>query len=162
MIGCRFGVGVSWSALSVNGSISLSIIGLFCLSPALADLLHPVVLPVYAFSAPTPPCSPVPSSRPTPADSHAAELAADPQLALFSGWLSSPVMGTVISFGIPVTFGLILPQTSVTLRSASSPLSSQPVRLFFRRAADYDSGLCPFAQPRFRLLAAVLIAAGLY
>jgi ethanolamine transporter EutH len=37
----------------------------------------------------------------------AAELSADPQLALFSGLVVAPVMGSVISFGIPVAFGLI-------------------------------------------------------
>ncbi len=50
VIGCRFGVGQELErGFQLMGSVSLSIIGLFCLSPVLADLLQPVILPVYRF-----------------------------------------------------------------------------------------------------------------
>ena len=50
ILGNRFGLGEKFEEGIMNmGALALSMIGIICLAPVLADVLRPVVVPVYQF-----------------------------------------------------------------------------------------------------------------
>ncbi len=109
IIGNRFGFGEELErGFSFMGNVALCIVGLSCIAPVIAKLLQPIVVPVYRFLRADAAMFSASFLAPDSGGyAIAAELASDPKLALFSGLVVAAVMGTVISFTIPVACGLI-------------------------------------------------------
>lgn len=62
ILGNRFGLGEKFEeGIMAMGSLALAMIGIICLAPVLANLLRPVVVPLYQALGADPPCSRVPS-----------------------------------------------------------------------------------------------------
>ena len=50
IIGNKFGLGKQFEeGIQAMGALALAMIGIICLAPVLANVLRPVVVPVYAF-----------------------------------------------------------------------------------------------------------------
>lgn len=108
-LGNKFGVGKEFErAFGLMGPTALTSVGLIVASPVIARVIQPVVVPVYNFlGADAAMFSGTFLSPDTGGYSIAAELASDPQLALFGGLIVAAVMGATVSFAIPVAYGLI-------------------------------------------------------
>ena len=62
ILGNRFGLGEKFEeGIMAMGSLALAMIGIICLAPVLANLLRPVVVPLYQALGADPAMSPVPS-----------------------------------------------------------------------------------------------------
>jgi ethanolamine transporter len=165
ILGNRFGLGGELErGFSFMGSIALSIVGLTCIAPVVSRLLEPVVVPVYHFLGAD---AAMFSGSFLAPDSGgyaiAVELASDPRLALFSGLVVAAVMGTVISFTIPVACGLIdEADTKYLAIGILSAFIVDPVGCLLGGLLAGLSFLTVLRNLVPVFLVAVLIAAGLY
>ena len=107
--GNKFGLGAEFErGFSLMGSTALTIIGLICAAPFIAQVIQPVVVPIYSFlGADAAMFSGAFLSADTGGYAIAAQLAEDPQIALFGGIIVSTMMGATVSFAIPVACGII-------------------------------------------------------
>lgn len=108
-IGKRFGIGVEFEeGFFLMGKITLSIAGLICITPILANLLEPVVVPVFNRIGIDPAMFPSLFLSPDSGGwAIAHELSENTAVADFSGLIVAAIMGGVISFSIPAAVGLI-------------------------------------------------------
>lgn len=108
-IGNRFGLGEAFErGFSLMGKIALSIMGLICLTPVLAEILTPIVVPFFNLIRID--AAMFPSLFLSPDSGGwdiASQLTSDQTIADFSGLVVSAVMGGVVSFSIPAAVGLI-------------------------------------------------------
>ena len=105
----RFGIGKSFEqGLMTMGPLALSMTGMIVLAPLLADLLSPVVLPVFQWMGVDPAML---AGSLLACDMGGAPLAdsltADPQGALLGGIVCSSLLGVTVTFTIPVAMGMI-------------------------------------------------------
>ena len=108
-LGNRLGMGAQFEeGFFLMGKVALSIMGMICLAPALADLLEPIVVPFFnrikidAAMFPSMILSPDSGGWDI-----ARELSEDVAIADFSGLVVGAVIGGVVSFAIPAAVGLI-------------------------------------------------------
>jgi ethanolamine transporter len=91
------------------GSLALAMVGIITLAPVLANLLRPVVVPVYAFLGADPAMF---AGTILACDMGggplAMELAESPEAALLGGVLAGSTLGATIVFTIPVAMGIVL------------------------------------------------------
>ena len=109
IIGNRFGLGQEFeNGILAMGSMGLAMIGIISLSPVLAGLLRPVVVPVYEFLGADPAMF---AGTLLACDMGggplARELSADAQAALLGGVITGSMMGATIVFTIPVAMGIV-------------------------------------------------------
>lgn len=109
IFGGKLGLGDQFEeGIRTMGTLALSMVGIICLAPVLADLLRPVVVPVYTFLGADPAMF---AGTLLACDmggaSLAQELTADAQSAILGGIICGSMLGVTVVFTIPVAIGLI-------------------------------------------------------
>ncbi len=108
-LGNKFGLGEQFEeGIMAMGSLAVAMVGVICLAPVLADVLRPVVVPVFDMLG----ADPAMFAGSLLANDMggaplAMELAKDPQAGLFGGLIVGAMMGPTIVFIIPVALGII-------------------------------------------------------
>ncbi len=143
LFGGKLGLGSEYEkGFALMGTISLSIVGLICISPVIAIILKPFIVPVYnAIGADASMFAPTFLSVDAGGYSIAVEMAGNADVGKFSGLVVASMVGSILSFTIPVAVGLIersdLQYFAIGLMSG---LVTSPVGCFFGGLA---SGLAP-------------------
>lgn len=164
-LGNKFGLGEQFDeGLMAMGSLTLAMVGIISLSPVLANLLSPIVVPVYtALGADPAMFATTLLANDMGGFSLAMALAKTPEAGLFAGTILGAMFGPTIVFIIPVALGIIKKEdheflaTGVLAGLVTVPLgclagglvAGFPVSMIF-------SNLVPI------ILVAVLIALGLW
>ena len=109
IIGNRFGLGEKFEeGILAMGSLALAMIGIIAIAPVLANLLKPVVVPVFGFLGADPAMF---AGTILACDMGAGPLAEaltdDPQAAALGGVLCGSMLGATIVFSIPVALGIL-------------------------------------------------------
>lgn len=109
IFGNKLGLGKEFEeGIMAMGSLALAMVGIIALAPVLANLLRPVVVPVYGFLGADPAMF---AGTILASDMGGAALAAqmteDPQAALLGGVLGGSMLGATIVFTIPVAMGIL-------------------------------------------------------
>lgn len=110
MIGNRFGLGEKFEeGIMAIGVLAVSMVGMISLAPVLADVLQPIVVPVFQFMGADPAMfvgailandmggAPL-----------AMELALDPDAGYFSGLIVGSMLGGAVVFAIPAALGILV------------------------------------------------------
>ena len=109
IIGNRFGLGEKFEeGIMAMGALAISMVGIICLAPVLANLLSPIVVPLFNMLG----ADPAMFAGSLLANDMggaplAKEMAVDPQAGLFSGLIVGAMLGPTIVFNIPVALGII-------------------------------------------------------
>lgn len=109
ILGNKLGLGQEFeNGILAMGSLALAMVGIIALAPVLANLLRPVVVPVYEFLGADPAMF---AGTILACDMGGAnlaqELTSDPQAALLGGVLGGSMLGATIVFTIPVAMGIL-------------------------------------------------------
>ena len=109
ILGNKFGLGQEFeNGILAMGSLGLSMIGIIALSPVLAAVLKPVVVPVFAFLGADPAMfAGTILASDMGGGSLAQELTTDPQAAGLGGVITGSMLGATIVFTIPVALGIL-------------------------------------------------------
>jgi ethanolamine transporter len=109
ILGNRFGIGKSFEeGILAMGSLALAMIGIICLSPVLAALLRPVVVPVYGFlGADGAMFAGSLLACDMGGGALAMEMTDDPRAALLGGVITGSMLGATLVFTIPVAMGIL-------------------------------------------------------
>lgn len=112
ILGNRLGLGKEFEAgILAMGSLALAMLGIIALSPVLANLLRPVVVPVYRFLGADPAMF---AGTILACDMGggplANQLTTDPQAAAMGGLLCGSMLGATLVFTIPVAMGILSPE----------------------------------------------------
>ena len=165
IFGNRFGIGLQFEeGILAMGSLALAMVGIISLSPVLAELLRPVVVPVYRFFGADPAMF---AGTILACDmggaSLASQLAMNPQAALFGGVLCGSMLGATIVFTIPIALGILNKEdTRFLAKGVLAGIVTIPVGLLAGGlVAGFDTGLILRNLIPIVLLAAV-IALGLW
>ena len=121
LFGNRLGLGEPFKeGLFSCGQLLLSMAGIICLAPVLANLLKPVVLPVFTLLGADPGIfAGSLLANDMGGAPLAMELAADPRMGRFGGLIIGAMLGVTIVFTIPAALGVI--------RKADRPFLAQGV-----------------------------------
>lgn len=108
-IGNKFGLGAEYEkAFSMMGTVALIIMGLYCISPVVADVVGPAVSKVYkAIGADPAMFGPTFFTVDAGGYAMANELGEDPAVAKYAGVVVSTLIGAAISFSIPMGISVI-------------------------------------------------------
>lgn len=109
IFGNRLGLGEKFEeGILSMGSLALAMLGVICLSPVLAAVLKPIVVPVYRFLGADPAMF---AGTILACDMGggvlAQEMAQSPQAALLGGVLTGSMLGATVVFTIPVALGIL-------------------------------------------------------
>ncbi len=109
IIGNKFGLGDKFEeGIIAMGSLALAMIGIICLAPVLADLLRPVVVPLYSMLGADPAMfAGTILANDMGGAPLAKELALTPEAGQFGGLIVGAMLGPTIVFTIPVGLGII-------------------------------------------------------
>ncbi len=109
ILGGRLGIGKEFEdGIQTMGSLALAMIGVICLAPVLANLLRPVVVPVYAFLGADPAMfAGTILACDMGGGSLARELTQNDQAALLGGVITGSMLGATIVFTIPIAMGIL-------------------------------------------------------
>ena len=109
ILGNRFGLGQEFeNGILAMGSLALSMIGIIALSPVLATVLRPVVVPVFTFLGADPAMfAGTILANDMGGGALARELTTDPQAAGLGGVITGSMLGATIVFTIPVALGIL-------------------------------------------------------
>lgn len=109
IIGNKFGLGQEFeNGILAMGSLALAMVGIISLAPVLANVLKPVIVPVFEFLGADPAMfAGTILACDMGGGSLAQELTADPQAALLGGVLTGGMLGATIVFTIPVAMGIL-------------------------------------------------------
>jgi len=109
ILGGRLGIGKEFEdGIQTMGSLALAMIGVICLAPVLANLLRPVVVPVYAFLGADPAMfAGTILACDMGGGSLAMELTQNDQAALLGGVITGSMLGATIVFTIPIAMGIL-------------------------------------------------------
>ncbi len=112
IIGNRFGIGQRFEeGILAMGSLALAMIGVISLAPVLANLLKPVVAPVFSFLGADPAMfAGTLLACDMGGGALAQQMTTDPQAALLGGVINGSMMGATIVFTIPIALGILDPQ----------------------------------------------------
>ena len=107
--GNRFGLGEQFEeGISAMGSLALAMIGIICLTPVLADLLRPLVVPLYGLVGADPAMfAGTVLANDMGGAALAMELAESEQAGRFGGLIVGAMLGPTVVFTIPVALGII-------------------------------------------------------
>ncbi|MDR5583027.1 ethanolamine utilization protein EutH [Paenibacillus larvae] len=108
-IGYKFGLGHQFDeGIMATGSLTLAMVGIISLSPVLAKLLSPIVVPLYtALGADPAMFATTLLANDMGGFSLAQELANSPDAGMFAGTVLGAMLGPTIVFIIPVALGII-------------------------------------------------------
>ena len=109
IFGNRFGLGQEFeNGILAMGTLAMAMLGIIALSPVLANLLRPVVVPVYEFLGADPAMF---AGTILACDMGGAplavELATDSQAAMLGGIITGSMLGVTIVFTIPIAMGIL-------------------------------------------------------
>ena len=109
IVGNRFGLGEKFEeGITAMGSLALAMIGIICLAPVLADVLRPVVVPLYQLLGADPAMfAGTILANDMGGAPLAKELALTEQAGQFGGLIVGAMLGPTIVFTIPVGLGII-------------------------------------------------------
>ena len=109
IFGNRFGLGKEFeSGILAMGSLAMAMIGVICLSPVLAAILKPVVVPIYNFlGADGAMFAGTILACDMGGGALAQELTTDSQAALLGGVITGSMLGATVVFTIPVAMGIL-------------------------------------------------------
>ena len=109
IFGNKLGLGKEFEdGIQAMGSLALAMVGIICLAPVLANLLKPVVVPVYtALGADPAMFAGTILACDMGGAALAQEMTGDSQAALLGGVLTGSMLGATIVFTIPVAMGII-------------------------------------------------------
>lgn len=109
ILGSRFGLGQEFeNGIQAMGSLALSMIGIIALSPVLAAVLKPVVVPVFTFLGADPAMfAGTILANDMGGGALAKELTTDPQAAGLGGVITGSMLGATLVFTIPVALGIL-------------------------------------------------------
>ncbi len=109
IIGGRFGLGEKFEeGIIAMGSLALAMVGIICLAPVLAQVLRPVVVPVYRLLGADPAMfAGTILANDMGGAPLAQELAQSPEAGQFGGLIVGSMLGATIVFTIPVGLGII-------------------------------------------------------
>ncbi len=112
IIGNRFGLGKQFEeGILAMGSLALAMVGIISLSPVLASLLKPIVVPVYGFLGADPAMfAGTILANDMGGGALAQELSSTPEAGLLGGVLTGAMLGATIVFTIPVALGILKPE----------------------------------------------------
>ena len=109
IFGNKFGLGQEFeNGILAMGSLALSMIGVIALSPVLAAVLKPVVVPVFGFLGADPAMfAGTILANDMGGGALAQELTTDTQAAGLGGVITGSMLGATIVFTIPVALGIL-------------------------------------------------------
>lgn len=109
IFGNKLGLGKEFEdGIQAMGSLALAMVGIICLAPVLANLLKPVVVPVYtALGADPAMFAGTILACDMGGAALAQEMTGDSQAALLGGVLTGSMLGATIVFTIPVAMGIL-------------------------------------------------------
>ena len=109
IFGNRFGLGQEFeNGILAMGSLAMAMIGIICLAPVLANILKPVVVPVYNFlGADGAMFAGTILACDMGGGALAKELTSDAQAALLGGVITGSMLGATVVFTIPVAMGIL-------------------------------------------------------
>ena len=109
ILGNPVGLGQEFeNGILAMGSLALSMIGIIALSPVLAAVLRPVVVPVFTFLGADPAMfAGTILANDMGGGALARELTTDPQAAGLGGVITGSMLGATIVFTIPVALGIL-------------------------------------------------------
>jgi ethanolamine transporter len=109
IIGNKFGLGEKFEeGIQAMGVMAVAMIGMICLAPVLADLLQPVVVPVFQFLGADPSMFVgAILANDMGGASLAAALALDADAGNFSGLIVGSMLGATVVFTIPASLGML-------------------------------------------------------
>lgn len=133
-IGNKFGLGEKFEeGIMAMGSLALAMVGVISLAPVLADILKPVIVPLFDLLG----ADPAMFAGSLLANDMggaplAMELAIDPDAGLFGGLIVGALMGPTIVFIIPVALGIIKPEDHKYLATGIlAGIITVPIGAFF-------------------------------
>ena len=122
LLGNKFGLGEQFErGFMLLGPLSLSMVGMVCLAPALADVLGRAVVPFCRLIGVDPAMFGALLAIDMGGYQLAKELAVDPLIGSYAGLVASAIFGCTLVFTIPVGMGMI--------RQADRPLFARGVML---------------------------------
>ena len=108
ILGNRFGLGGQFEkGFMLLGPMALSMAGIICLAPVLADALGRVIVPFYQLIGVDPAMFGTLLAIDMGGYQLARELAADPLVGSYAGLVVSAMFGCTLVFTIPVGMGMI-------------------------------------------------------
>ena len=109
IFGNRWGLGKEFEeGILAMGSLALAMVGIVCLAPVLADLLNPVIVPVYSLLGADPAMfAGTILASDMGGGALALEMTADPQAAMLGGVITGSMLGATIVFTSPVAMGIL-------------------------------------------------------
>ncbi len=109
IFGNRLGLGEEFEkGILAMGSLAMAMVGIICLAPVLANLLRPVVVPVYRFLGADPAMfAGTILACDMGGGALAQELTEDARAALLGGVLCGSMLGATVVFTIPVAMGIL-------------------------------------------------------
>ncbi|MBS5933599.1 MAG: ethanolamine utilization protein EutH [Clostridiales bacterium] len=112
IIGNKFGLGEKFEeGILAIGSLAISMVGIIALAPVLADLLKPIVVPVYSFLGADPAMfAGTILANDMGGAPLAQALALTEDAGKFGGLIVGAMLGPTIVFTIPVALGIIAPE----------------------------------------------------
>lgn len=112
IFGNRVGLGPEFeNGILALGSLALSMVGIISLAPVLANLLRPVIVPVYRFLGADPAMfAGTILANDMGGAPLAQELAGSPEAAKLGGLLVGAMLGATVVFTIPVALGILRPE----------------------------------------------------
>ena len=112
ILGNRFGLGKEFEeGILAMGALALAMLGIITLAPVVANLLRPVVVPVYRFLGADPAMfAGTILACDMGGGALAQALTTDAQAAAFGGVLCGSMLGATIVFTIPVAMGILHPE----------------------------------------------------
>lgn len=117
IFGNRFGLGEHFEeGILSMGALALAMIGVICLAPVLANLLKPIVVPIYSFlGADAAMFAGTLLACDMGGGPLALEMTSDHQAAMLGGVLTGSMMGATIVFTIPIALGILRPEDRPSL-----------------------------------------------
>ena len=112
IFGNRLGLGEPFEeGILAMGTLAMAMLGIICLAPVLADVLNPVVVPVYRFFGADPAMfAGTLLACDMGGGALAQQMATDPDAALLGGVICGSMLGATIVFTIPVALGILQEQ----------------------------------------------------
>lgn len=164
LLGNKFGYGEKFEeGFRLLGPTALSMTGMICLAPVLADALGRVILPLYQAVGVDPAMFGSILSIDMGGYQLAKELAVDSRIGSYAGVVVASIFGCTLVFGIPVGMGMIRREDqSFFARGIMLGLAAMPAGLL---AGGILSGLSPAECLRQNLpvlAAALLLLLGLW
>lgn len=161
----RFGLGKAFErGITTMGPLALTMIGMMVLAPVLADLLSPVILPLFNLIGVDPAMF---AGSLLACDMGGApladRLANDPEGALLGGMVCSSLLGVTVTFTIPVSMGILRTEDrSYAAKGILCGIITVPLGIFVGGLVAGIAPLKVLLNLLPTLLPALLIALGLW